>query len=45
MSWVTTYRIDRTDWVYRIDRTDWIDRTDSTYWQVSPFWGALPLTR
>mgnify|MGYP000026758116 FL=1 len=45
MSWVTTYRIDRTDWVYRIDRTDWIDRTDSTYWQVSPFWGTLPLTR
>ena len=42
MSWITTYR---TDWVYRIDRTDWIDRTDSTYWQVSPFWGALPLTR
>ena len=39
MSWVTTYRIDRTDWVYRIDRTDW------TYWQVSPFWGTLPLTR
>jgi len=36
MSWVTTYRI---------DRTDWIDRTDSTYWQVSPFWGTLPLTR
>ena len=45
MSWVTTYRIDRTDWVYRIDRTDWINRTDWTYWQVSPFWGALPLTR
>ncbi len=45
MSWVTTYRIDRTDWVYRIDRTDWINRTDWTYWQVSPFWGTLPLTR
>ncbi len=42
MSWITTYR---TDWVYRIDRTDWINRTDWTYWQVSPFWGALPLTR
>ena len=45
MSWVTTYRIDRTDWVYRIYRTDWINRTDGTYWQVSPFWGTLPLTR
>ena len=45
MSWITTYR---TDWVYRIYRTDWvyrIYRTDWTYWQVSPFWGALPLTR
>lgn len=30
---------------YRIDRTDWINRTDWTYWQVSPFWGTLPLTR
>ena len=25
--------------------TYWINRTDWTYWQVSPFWGALPLTR